>query len=136
MGNITINSDNAYLPASIRKDLNDAGLKSFGMGSTNAGIPAAGSDNTRSVTRFVVGSNGSFGAFDQDWKWDTYYQKGIEAGPAQAEAFLAIRNLLDRDPVLVGNGPDGNNIPAYAQTNRILYDVMGRSFRLGVRVSF
>jgi outer membrane receptor protein involved in Fe transport len=77
VGNITIASDNAYLPASIRQDLNDAGLKSFVMGSTNAGIPAAGSDNTRSVTRFVVGSNGSFGAFDQDWKWDTYYQRGL-----------------------------------------------------------
>ena len=48
--------------------------------------------------------------------------------------FLSIRNLPNSDPVLVGNGPTGNNTPAYPQTNRALYDVLGRVFRLGVRV--
>ncbi len=50
-----------------------------------------------------------------------------------SEAFVAIRNIFDTDPVLVGNGPTGNNTPAYPQTNRALYDVLGRVFRLGVR---
>jgi iron complex outermembrane receptor protein len=57
-------------------------------------------------------------------------------GPTEAEAFLSIRNLLNSDPELTGNGPDANNTPAYPQTNRILYDTMGRVFRLGVRMSF
>jgi hypothetical protein len=57
-------------------------------------------------------------------------------GPAEAEAFFTIRNLFNTDPELVGNGPDGNNTPAYPQTNRLLYDTMGRVFRLGVRMSF
>lgn len=57
-------------------------------------------------------------------------------GPTEAEAFFTIRNLFNTDPELVGNGPDGNNTPAYPQTNRILYDTMGRVFRLGVRMSF
>jgi iron complex outermembrane receptor protein len=57
-------------------------------------------------------------------------------GPAEAEAFLSIRNLLNTDPERVGNGQDGNNTPAYPQTNRVLYDTMGRVFRLGVRMSF
>lgn len=57
-------------------------------------------------------------------------------GPTQAEAFLSIRNLLNTDPERVGNGPDANNTPAYPQTNRMLYDTMGRVFRLGVRMSF
>lgn len=37
--------------------------------------------------------------------------------------------------VLVGNGPTGNNIPAYPQTNRALYDVLGRVFRMGFRLA-
>ena len=49
------------------------------------------------------------------------------------EAFLFVRNIMDKDPVLVGNGPTGNNTPAYPQTNRNLYDTLGRVFRMGVR---
>ncbi len=60
----------------------------------------------------------------------------FEAGPAMGELFFAVRNLFDRDPVLVGNGPDGNNTPAYPQTNRGLYDTIGRTFRVGVRIAY
>jgi outer membrane receptor protein involved in Fe transport len=50
--------------------------------------------------------------------------------------FLYVRNLLNSDPVLVGNGPTGNNTPAYPQTNRGLYDVLGRVYRMGVRFEY
>lgn len=53
---------------------------------------------------------------------------------AKAQVFLSIRNIANSDPVLVGNGPTGNNTPAYPQTNRALYDVLGRVFRLGFRI--
>ena len=53
---------------------------------------------------------------------------------AKAQAFLSIRNIFNSDPVLVANGPTGNNTPAYPQTNRTLYDVLGRVFRLGLRI--
>jgi outer membrane receptor protein involved in Fe transport len=49
---------------------------------------------------------------------------------------LVVNNLTNADPVLVGNGPSGNNIPAYPQTNRSLYDVMGRTFRIAARLNF
>ena len=56
-------------------------------------------------------------------------------GPArQYQLFFNVRNLTNKDPVLVGNGPTGNNTPAYPQTNRALYDVLGRVFRMGLRV--
>ncbi|MDO7843064.1 TonB-dependent receptor plug domain-containing protein [Sphingomonas immobilis] len=58
----------------------------------------------------------------------------IKTGSGQFEVFMAIKNIFDRDPVLVANGPTGNNTPAYPQTNRALYDVLGRTFRVGVRV--
>lgn len=47
-----------------------------------------------------------------------------------------VNNLLNRDPTLIGNGPDGNNVPAYAQTNRSRYDVIGRTFRVSAKVQF
>jgi iron complex outermembrane receptor protein len=47
-----------------------------------------------------------------------------------------VNNLLNKDPVLGGYGPDGNNIPAYAQTSRSQYDVVGRVFRVSARVQF
>jgi outer membrane receptor protein involved in Fe transport len=52
------------------------------------------------------------------------------------QAFISVRNLLNADPVLVGNGPTGNNTPAYPQTNRSLYDVLGRVIRVGFRFKF
>jgi hypothetical protein len=67
---------------------------------------------------------------------DANLNYAFEVGPASAEAFFSVKNLFDRDPVLIGNGPDGNNTPAYPQTNRSLYDTLGRTFRLGLRVKY
>jgi outer membrane receptor protein involved in Fe transport len=50
-----------------------------------------------------------------------------------SQVFLSIKNLLDTDPAPVASGPDGNNIPAYPQTNRNLFDYLGRVYHFGVR---
>ena len=55
---------------------------------------------------------------------------------ADGRVSFVVNNLLNKDPVLVGNGPDGNNVPAYAQTSRSLYDVVGRVFRMAVKLQF
>jgi hypothetical protein len=70
------------------------------------------------------------------WYVDASITHRFTAWKTKAEIFLYVRNLLNSDPVLVGNGPTGNNTPAYPQTNRNLYDVLGRTFRLGVRVEY
>lgn len=77
IGNVTIRADNAFLPQSVRDALAANNLSSFTMGTSNAGIPPAGSDNTRKVERYVVGAKGDLGLFSKDFKWDIYYQKGI-----------------------------------------------------------
>jgi iron complex outermembrane recepter protein len=82
------------------------------------------------VTNRTINNNRIPGAFYLDFQ--TNYS--FEVGAAKAQAFLSVRNLFNRDPVLVGNGPTGNNTPAYPQTNRNLYDFMGRVFRFGVRL--
>ncbi|HEY8519309.1 MAG TPA: TonB-dependent receptor [Gammaproteobacteria bacterium] len=74
---IVIRRDNAFLPASVRQQMEDLGLETFTMGTSNADMPASGSNNERDTTRYVVGANGSLDAFGKTWSWDTYYQKGI-----------------------------------------------------------
>lgn len=72
-GNLTIRSDNAFLPQQIRDILAANHLTSFKMGrlDTEAGVFAT--DVTTKVQRYAVGAKGSvFG----DWNWDLYAQLG------------------------------------------------------------
>ena len=54
------------------------------------------------------------------------------------EAYVSIKNVLNKDPVLTSNPANlgAENTVGYLQTNRSLYDVMGRVFRVGVRMEF
>jgi outer membrane receptor protein involved in Fe transport len=67
---------------------------------------------------------------------DASITKKVKLGGSKVDLFLYVRNLLNSDPVLVGNGPTGNNTPAYPMTNRNLYDVLGRVYRMGVRFEY
>lgn len=78
---------------------------------------------------------------DNSIKGATYFDASIDFKfPAMNDGVghltFIVNNLLNKDPVLVGNGPDGNNVPAYAQTNRGRYDVIGRTFRVAAKVEF
>ncbi len=70
----------------------------------------------------------------------TYFDASVsvkfKAYGADGDLTFVVNNMLNKAPVLVGNGPDGNNVPAYAQTSRALYDVVGRVFRISARVKF
>lgn len=83
------------------------------------------------VANRTVNQNKIAGAFYLDFNMNYSFK----FDSAKGQVFLSVRNVLNTDPVLVGNGPTGNNTPAYPQTNRALYDVLGRVFRLGVRFS-
>lgn len=50
-------------------------------------------------------------------------------GDHKAELFGVVNNLLDKDPP--------NNLPSsFGPTNNVLYDVLGRAYRVGVRFSY
>ncbi len=49
------------------------------------------------------------------------------------ETFFSVQNLADKDPAMVPAGPAGLSY-ASPPTNPALYDVLGRMFRLGVRM--
>lgn len=52
---------------------------------------------------------------------------------ANAEVFLNVRNLLDKDPPIVAMGPGATGYDFFP-ANDGLYDVLGRVYRLGLRV--
>jgi outer membrane receptor protein involved in Fe transport len=54
-----------------------------------------------------------------------------DIGPTQV--FLAVKNVFNTDPAIL---PSGTGVPNLAQTNVSLHDVMGRTFRTGVRFKF
>jgi iron complex outermembrane recepter protein len=60
------------------------------------------------------------------------------ANTMKTEAFVSVQNLFDTDPILTANPANlGNeNTPGYPQTNRMLYDTLGRTIRLGVRLDW
>lgn len=97
----------------------------------NSYIVCSTSCPVSTVANRTVNQNSIPGAFYLDFN----INYSFKVDNAKGQVFLAIRNLFDTDPVLVGNGPTGNNTPAYPQTNRALYDVLGRVFRMGVRFS-
>ena len=67
---------------------------------------------------------------------DTNFGYDFMVGGVEAQATFAVKNVFDRDPVLTGNGPSGNNTPAYPQTQRSLYDALGRTFRIGLAIKY
>ncbi|GLK46129.1 TonB-dependent receptor plug domain-containing protein [Novosphingobium resinovorum] len=78
---------------------------------------------------------------DNSIKGAVYFDASVDfkfpaMGGGMGHLTFVVNNLLNKDPVLVGNGPDGNNVPAYAQTNRSRYDVIGRTFRVSAKVEF
>lgn len=104
-GNVTIRVDNAYLPASIRTQMQTLGLTSFAMGTSNAGIPPAGSNNERTVERYVVGANGDFALLSRDFSWDFYYQRGVAKTHEQlVNTWNNARMALAQDAVFDGAG--------------------------------
>lgn len=72
-GNITIQRDNAFLPADLRARLVAANQTSFSFGRVSNDIGPPVADVQRETYRGVVGLSGNFGS---RFKWDAYYQYG------------------------------------------------------------
>ena len=73
--NITIQRDNAFLPASVRAQMVAQNITSFAMGSTNGDIGRGEVENIRDLQRWAVGADGKFDILGSHWAWDAYYQQ-------------------------------------------------------------
>jgi outer membrane receptor protein involved in Fe transport len=76
----------------------------------------------------------NYNHIDGNFYLDTSISYDFESFGADSQVFLSVKNLFNTDPALVASGPDGNNIPAYPNTNRNLFDYLGRVYRIGLRL--
>jgi hypothetical protein len=97
---ITIQRDNAFLPTALVTDMTARGLTNISIGTSNAGFPAAGSNNSRDVYRFVAGADGEFELGKGNWKYAAYYQVGIaKTNELLTNTWLNSRVTLAQDAV-------------------------------------
>ena len=105
LGTLVIQSDNAFIPASVKATMTANGIPNFSMGTTNInnvnihnfgpndaalsiGIPV--NREWRQMSRAVFSLDGTIG---DDWGWNAYYQYGINK-----TALRVISNTLLNGP--------------------------------------
>ena len=72
-GAITIQSDNAFLPASMRAQLAAAKVANFKFGREGVDLGFLQGRDLTKTARFATGAKGDLGG---GWSWDAYYQYG------------------------------------------------------------
>ena len=72
-GNLTIDRENAFLPASIATQMDSAGISSFGFGRFWTDVGNAFTIASTEIRRIVTGLNGTLGS---RWRWDASVQYG------------------------------------------------------------
>lgn len=100
LGNLTIQRDNAFIPASIASSVTGP----FSLGTTNQDLGPLEVYNKRSSQRYVVGANGDFDALGTNWSWDVYAQKSINTVYNEAHATITANYTRAIDAVRNANG--------------------------------
>jgi len=79
VANLTVQPDNAFIPDAVRQRMVEEGVADdpLRLGSMHADLPIISTVNERTVHRYVFGGDGNFQALGSEWRWDAYYQKGI-----------------------------------------------------------
>ncbi|HWJ69221.1 MAG TPA: TonB-dependent receptor [Sphingobium sp.] len=76
LGNLVVQSDNAFIPDAIAEKLKSLDIKQFNMGTLNGDLPDWGNDASRITRRYVVGASGDFDVLKSNWTWNVYFQRG------------------------------------------------------------
>ena len=103
-GNLTVRTDNAYLPAPIAAQAVALGLTSFALGKTVRDLPAFGAGFDRMSHVYVLGAKGKFNAFDTKWTWNAYAERGQTKIDGNAPQSNIDRFALAIDAVKAPNG--------------------------------
>ncbi len=127
--NVTIRPDYAFFPADIQTRIAAAtpAITQIQIGTMHPDLEAIHTDNTRIVSRWVAGGNGSFDAVGSTWSWDAYYQMGLSRSRELVpKTYARSRFLLALDAV---RGPNGTIVCRSTLTSPgngcIPYNVLG-----------
>lgn len=76
-GGLTIQRDNAFLPASVVSQMQSLNLTSLPIGTLNEGLGRIPFESTRELYRYAIGANGHFNAFNTEWSWDAFLNRNV-----------------------------------------------------------
>lgn len=128
LNNITIQSNNAFIPASVKSALTADGITSFTMGSYNADLPFWSDNSYRTTARYVVGADGKFDALGSNWNWNSYFQEGDTYSQFVVSGLPLNANYTNAVNAVV-NPANGQIVCASTLTNPtngcVPYDVFG-----------
>lgn len=91
LGNITVQRENPFIPASVAAQMDTLGLPTLQMGSLNGDLGGIVAYNERRVNRFVIGAEGSLPG---GWTWDAYAQRGV--AKVDSSTYLSITSRYSR----------------------------------------
>lgn len=148
LNNITIQRDNAFLPETVREQMQRLGLDTLTVGSSNEDLGNIHGYSQRDVERFVAGINGKFQAFGSSWRWDAYAQRGTSnisndvTSTVVARYREAIDSVRDADGQIVcrstltdpDNGCVPYNVLGYGVNSRQAVDYVLGTARLDQRL--
>lgn len=101
-GALTIQRDNAYLPAAVRSIMVTNNINSFSLGRQHKDFGEVAASNFNTTTRFAFGASGDLGS---GWTWDAYYQYGENEFRSTLERLKINANLrFAVDAVDIGGG--------------------------------
>lgn len=76
LGNVTIQSGNPFIPASVQAVMIANNIQSFTLGTTNADESTGfDPDNARTFNRVVAGLEGKVSFLDSIWNWNVYFER-------------------------------------------------------------
>jgi iron complex outermembrane recepter protein len=111
----TILSGNPFIPATVQEQMDILGLDSFRIGSMNYDLPGTENLTRRQTDRFVLGADGDFDAFNTEWTWSAYFQRGET--DSRNEISGNIRRAEYANAVDAVVGPNGSIICRIQLTN-------------------
>lgn len=99
-GTLTIQPDNAFIPASIASRV----TAPFTLGTTLADLGSIPATTRRTSWRAVIGAKGDFTALGSNWTWDIYGQRTLNRSYKAAVLPITARVTAASDAVRNANG--------------------------------
>lgn len=125
-GGITIQRDNAFLPAQIGAQMDALGLTSLNVGSWNADLGGIQTDTRRKQFRYMAGLKGDLDAIGTSWHWDISLNRNVSKIFNGSNATITARY---RDGIDAVFAPDGSIICRSTLTNPnngcVPYNILG-----------
>jgi len=102
--NLTIQCDNAFLPASIKARCVSNNITSFQYGTSNAVLPSSQVYTDRRQYRFVLGAIGGASVLGTEWNYNGYYEHGVNFTDVDVESIMLSRRYNQAIQAVTLNG--------------------------------